>query len=981
MKKLFLRITGLALAVATAFSAFITASSAGSADAEKAATGIAGDVDRDGTVSNMDVTALFRYVTSRKGNVDEIACDCDGDGDITNKDVVLLFHHVSNPSTIIYYGVPHTDEPNNIFRTFTPNLASCFTTLNQTTAEFSEEGVRLVYNKTSVIKDPFVVFDIARYIKMTGRDPLKGIEGSYIVLKMKSTGDGYMEVFTQAQSENDTSGSGYASDGEWHYVVIDMTGTTFIDPDELSTVRFDWTGSNTAPGAETTISEIAFFTSITEVCAHTGLAVDELYGQTVETLTLPEGDVSAYITSAATLEPVTVDGENAVKVTSADKTVRLNLNVYDLAALQGGVTRKAHYLAVRIKQSGFESLSVTLYSVTDITGTQVSSSQKGIIDVSEDGWRGVLFDIRSFKFKDDTIRKISLDFKGFTEDSELIFGGISVTPDLNTALTTAGNTEYLLNMDYDLEDSDELKNATLEAENEDGKLNVWFDHMTEKTLQRETIGSGRSGYTVKMAKNESENCQFFISPYKDMNVRVQVDPFTDGENSVTCEVYYEYYHNISNVMTPDALPPYDGSVISVAAHTSQGFVLQFTTLPGTPAGTYFSVVHVYDADTGEEIKRSPVAVKVWDFVISDETELRTAFALWTGYIFDHYNWNAVDFDYYDVVDNYFNFFRKYRINIMDYPNGITSSRGNAYMSDPRTNTARWLNLDVSVTEDNNGVTPDWINKVIYYPGEIDEPRTNQQFTLIRQISERIKANTPDYRMVAPFERNLDLTADGVITTFEKADTDQIGYMGNYLNIWCPTLNAFTKRNQSFISQVSFIQSEEQDAKYGTFIDRMKQNVAEGDELWTYICINPKQPYANWQILSDGTEAVVSAWQMKEYGITGMLYWAVNYWKVNYMDQAHPWTGSDSFGDGILIYSGYFFGPLPSPVASTRLENIRDGIEDYQMLCMLEEALGEEAAAEMVRRITSSVVTYADDDDYIHNVRVLLGDTLEQLLGN
>ena len=81
---------------------------------------------------------------------------------------------------------------------------------------------------------------------------------------------------------------------------------------------------------------------------------------------------------------------------------------------------------------------------------------------------------------------------------------------------------------------------------------------------------------------------------------------------------------------------------------------------------------------------------------------------------------------------------------------------------------------------------------------------------------------------------------------------------------------------------------------------------------------------------------------------------------------------------MLIYSGYAFG-LPYPIASVRLESIRDGIEDYQMLCMLEEVLGAEAAQDMVSRITTSVVTYADNDDYIHAVRVLLGDTLEAAL--
>ena len=158
---------------------------------------------------------------------------------------------------------------------------------------------------------------------------------------------------------------------------------------------------------------------------------------------------------------------------------------------------------------------------------------------------------------------------------------------------------------------------------------------------------------------------------------------------------------------------------------------------------------------------------------------------------------------------------------------------------------------------------------------------------------------------------------------------------------------------------------------------MNQEVEGGDELWAYVCINPRAPYANWKVDTDGTETIVSLWQMKQYNVTGMLYWSVDYWRVNYWDESTAWAFPND-GDGMLIYSGYKFG-LPTPVSTLRLENIRDGIEDYQMLCMLEEALGEEAANDMISRITTSVVTFATDDDYIHAVRVLLGDTLEAAL--
>lgn len=60
-----------------------------------------------------------------------------------------------------------------------------------------------------------------------------------------------------------------------------------------------------------------------------------------------------------------------------------------------------------------------------------------------------------------------------------------------------------------------------------------------------------------------------------------------------------------------------------------------------------------------------------------------------------------------------------------------------------------------------------------------------------------------------------------------------------------------------------------------------------------------------------------------------------------------------------------------PISSIRLENVRNGIQDYQLLTMLEELVGEEAADEMVAMVTTDVITYTNDDDYLKAVRVML----------
>ncbi|MBO4262035.1 MAG: DUF4091 domain-containing protein, partial [Clostridia bacterium] len=317
-------------------------------------------------------------------------------------------------------------------------------------------------------------------------------------------------------------------------------------------------------------------------------------------------------------------------------------------------------------------------------------------------------------------------------------------------------------------------------------------------------------------------------------------------------------------------------------------------------------------------------------------------------------------------------------NVTDLPYGMTSGRGIAYMQDERINTARWSVRDYSVWTDlqNDGYTekPMWLSKIIYYPGEVDEPRTEQHFKTLIQVANQIKSIDPDYRMVIPLERDLELMNDGTVTNINKSDTDSVGMLLEYTNIYCPKLDAFTPRALSVRGGATFLQSVAQDKKYGVYLDRVREGVKNGGELWAYICINPTQPYVNWQINSDGTEAIVSLWQMKQLGVTGMLYWAVNVWKASYWRTSAPMENNQA-GDGMLIYSGHIEHSL-YPVPTIRLESIRDGIEDYEMLTMLENKLGSAALDNMLRKVCTSVLTYTNDDDYLHAVRVQLYEALE-----
>ena len=167
MKNVIRRSVSAVLALLIASAVFLPLSGV-YADRVRAAEGVPGDVNKDGTVNNKDISALFRYINGFDVDVDTIACDVTGDGKINNKDVTLLFKHVSGADVTIFYGVPHTDDPNNIFMNWTPSSASAFGTLKQTVVTSSDGSVTLSYQKNGIVKDPYAVLDIAKYVQLTG---------------------------------------------------------------------------------------------------------------------------------------------------------------------------------------------------------------------------------------------------------------------------------------------------------------------------------------------------------------------------------------------------------------------------------------------------------------------------------------------------------------------------------------------------------------------------------------------------------------------------------------------------------------------------------------------------------------------------------------------------------------------------------------------------------------------------------------------
>lgn len=115
----------------------------------------------------------------------------------------------------------------------------------------------------------------------------------------------------------------------------------------------------------------------------------------------------------------------------------------------------------------------------------------------------------------------------------------------------------------------------------------------------------------------------------------------------------------------------------------------------------------------------------------------------------------------------------------------------------------------------------------------------------------------------------------------------------------------------------------------------------GKKVWWYICCGPRNPYANWFVDYDAVEIRLLMGAMTaKYSPDGFLYYSLTLWGDNNPITSGPFTNWNprSFtqhnGDGSI----FCCGPGGKPVPTIRLENYRDGLEDFAYAKILESII-------------------------------------------
>lgn len=164
----------------------------------------------------------------------------------------------------------------------------------------------------------------------------------------------------------------------------------------------------------------------------------------------------------------------------------------------------------------------------------------------------------------------------------------------------------------------------------------------------------------------------------------------------------------------------------------------------------------------------------------------------------------------------------------------------------------------------------------------------------------------------------------------------------------------------------------------------------GETLWTYTALSQGRSMPWWHIDTPLLNYRVPSWMAWRDGMKGLLYWGgLVYWQQ--VDD--PWVkapffiGKGSFqhgekgrrynGEGSLVYPARAIGY--EGIASTiRLKALRDAIQDYEYLAILERA-GQRAVAErIVKSVTTSWSEWDKDPARYDRARTQLAAAINEL---
>jgi hypothetical protein len=563
---------------------------------------------------------------------------------------------------------------------------------------------------------------------------------------------------------------------------------------------------------------------------------------------------------------------------------------------------------------------------------------------------------------------------------------------------------------------------------------AWTTHALDKLFpQTEKLPGAPEDIRLKGAGGETEDAQIAIRAAKGVTIRRASFRFTDLAAAGGARIpasclrgwWVWYVHVLRNPpwsrdpsswlrtapgFFPDAF--IEEPTVGIPAEWTQPLWVQARIPPGTPADTYAGRVTVTceDAAGRETVIEVPMRVEVWPFDLPAQssllhTEWFEPLTLARYYRIEpwseaHWAWiakvardmaehrqNMILTPYQDLVD-------------------VTERAGSLHLGFERLD--RWIGLFRSA-----GIP--WIEggHVAACTGGWTSPFGWSRFAVLDDDGRALSAYAPAAMDDAAWEPHMERILRGLHAHLEDAWglAQVVQHIADEpLKENAPSWIAIARKVKAWMPGVRNIDAAMCEDVAGEIDIRVPQVQEirpgaprrEGEELWCYVCLAPQGHHPNRFLDLPSIRNRILFWLCFSLGLRGFLHWGYAAWRrwvphVPDCVDISPWldaTGGSAYahdrqplpaGDPHIVYPG-----RSSICPSLRWEVVRKGMEDFELLSMLECAAEEDggrtpagrdarALLEEVRaEIAHDALRHARDDARLLAARERAGDLLAAL---
>jgi hypothetical protein len=529
-------------------------------------------------------------------------------------------------------------------------------------------------------------------------------------------------------------------------------------------------------------------------------------------------------------------------------------------------------------------------------------------------------------------------------------------------------------------------------------FSVWAsDPLIKIFKDTKTTLNERAFLYVEAVRNEYAAAQFAVTVERgDPTIRLKMEPL-EGPYGFKIEFSTNFIGYVPVVKNTPGTPaeelvrsaPFDfpdplldvDSVHLKAGETQPVWVTVFIP-PEAPAGNYTGKIYVFSEKTNASIQ---ITLKVYPITLAPKRTLWLTNWFNAEGLASYYNVKPWSEEHWRLIRSYAKFISKYRQNVIITPvlqliKFIEAPNGTVECD--FSNFDRWVELFIEegvvgrIEGGHLAYRKEWEAKEFYsyeivvyrIDGSIAYKMPPMDVTskeyydflskflpqLQKHLEEKgwiniyvqhltdepIPVNSGGYRILASYVRKL--APKIKIIEANQATEELVGA----LDVWVPLLNQFDE-NQAFYNG----------------------RKAAGEELWFYTCLAPTGKYPNRFIDYPLIKVRVLHWINFKYNISGYLHWGLNYWSENPFKNVEP--NNLPPGDAFIIYPG-----RGGPLSSIRFEVLRLGVQDYELLKMLEEQ-NPTKARELANEVIRTITDYEKDISKFNEIRQQLMTYLSQ----